>query len=450
MKTTSISTKMKSLFKSLALTVVCCVGLMNTNVSIGQNISEIDEFPEGASQTITQKWGNRQVVYDQKSSTEGYFIVVEPLTTNAYSKITLNGIIVRDFVVFHDSVFFTGDNYYGDGFYAYFSLNAVMSGIVDITYRYLTNNDGFHFYGMDCIKAFTLAGETNVMLIGNRVKNEYVERCLFNTQINSSNLTYIYDANEHFDDVEILDDYVVSAARKGGDIKLDPVFLRFYPRVSTFNMTGGICDYLYYARNEFFAHGRVRLQKYNGSFCGLFFQNSSFKCSIFSFEVNPSVIPPTSVINIAGIENTRTPIDTLIDVGFNQIDNKLFVLFDSIRNVKRNLALNFTGTINLSNPNIYIVPHTAQSVADFGSSGFYVSSVINGDLSASWQTVYYPTNCINSYAIFMDYPATRTENFEQVPHPAECSVTTDTIRYYTENNRYDRTCRVSRKNTDNE
>lgn len=442
---------MKSLFKSLALTVVCCVGLMNTNVSIGQNISEIEEFPEGASQTITQKWGNRQVVYDQKSSTEGYFIVVEPLTTNAYPKITLNSIIVRDFVVFHDSVFFTGDNYYGDGFYAYFSLNAVMSGIVDITYRYLTNNDGFHFYGMDCIKAFTLAGETNVMLIGNRVKNEYVERCLLNTQINSSNLTYIYDANEHFDDVEILDDYVVSAARKGGDIKLDPVFLRFYPRDSPFVMTGGICNDLQYVQNEFYAYGRVRLQKYNGSFCGLFFQNSSFKCSIFSFEVNPYIIPLTNIICNSTFNNPPFNIYTLIDVGFNQIDNKLFVLFDSISNANRIIALDFTGTINLSNPNIYIVPHTAQSVADFGSSGFYVSSVINGDLSASWQTVYYPTNCINSYTMsLVPPPSIRSARFEQVHIPVECSVTTDTIRYYTENNRYDRTCRVSRKNTDNE
>ncbi|MBQ6047056.1 MAG: hypothetical protein IJL38_05450 [Bacteroidales bacterium] len=447
MKTTSISTKMKSLFKSLALTVVCCVGLMNTNVSIGQNISEIDEFPEGASQTITQKWGNRQVVYDQKSSTESYFIVVEPHSTNIYPKITLDGIIVRDFVVFHDSVFFTGDNYYGDGFYAYFSLNAVMSGIVDITYRYLTNSDGFHFYGMDCIKAFTLAGETNVMLIGNRVKNEYVERCLFNTQINSSSLKYIYDANEHFDDVEILDDYVVSAARKGGDIKLDPVFLRFYPRVPTFNMTGGICDELYTNSKLFLAFGRVRLQKYNGSNCGLLFKNKNFKCNIFSFEVNN--YPSSNIFSATSLDTivANMTIDTLLDVGFNQLDNRLFILMDSIGGFKRNLVANFSGhhAILNSNASIYLVPFTAQSVADFEPAGFYVSSVKNGILATCWQTIYYPTNCINSYIIQIDNLNPHIEHFDQTHTQVYCSVTTETTRYFTQQNRYDRACRVSRK-----
>ena len=401
-------------------------------------------------QTITQQWSGKHVIYGQENALSGFFIIEDPLSTTNYYKLKIDGYVVRDFVVLNDNVFFTGDDHHGDGFYAYFSLNAATSGVVNITYRHLLDND-YQFTGMRCIKAFTQGNETYVVLIGTRVRNGAVQQCLFNASNSTTDSYYLYDEIEHFDDVEILDEYIVSAARKGGDDELDPVFLRFFDRGSL-PQWGPVGDYMYHDKNNLFALGRVRLQKYSGDNCGLLFKNKFSECSIFSFEVNPYASSSTFVINTtySYINHSNILIDTLLDVGFNQSDSRLFALCNKIGGMKLNFVSKFTGHAALSFNGAYVIPFIAQSVSDFGTAGFYISSIKSGELSASWQRIYHNTDCIEQIESLLPQLQPNILRHPQALVDPECHVDTETIRYPATQGHYVKICEDHSDGTDKE
>ena len=441
MKTTSIN--QKSFVSIFAALVFLIGGVFTFNDANGQNVSEIDLFSNHyVQQTITQQWSGKHVIYGQENALSGFFIVEDPLSTINYYKLKIDGYVVRDFVVLNDNVFFTGDDHHGDGFYAYFSLNAATSGVVNITYRHLLDND-YQFTGMRCLKAFTQGNETYVVLIGTRVRNGAVQQCLFNVKNSDNTSNYLFDGIEHFDDVEILDDYIVSAARKGGDDELDPVVLRFFERDSL-PYWGLLGDTMYHDKDNFYAMGRVRLQKYNGDNCGLLFKNKFSECSIFSFEVYPYVLGITNVINTSHLynnnNNSNIRIDTLLDIGFNQSNSRLFALCDTIGSTKLNLVSKFTGSASLSSNGAYVIPFIAQSVADLGTAGFYISSIKSGELSASWLRIYHNTHCIEQRDYLLRDGHSEPSPYHQEPNPYSCHTDTETIRYPTTQGLYVKIC----------
>ena len=449
MKTTLIN--QKSFVSVFAALVFLLGGVFTFNDANGQNVSEIDLFTEVTKQSITQNWGERQVIYDHRGRNSGCFILADPQSTTFYHILTLNGFNVTDFVVFHDSVFFTGDNHHDIGFYAYFSLNAMLSGTVDITYRYLSSID-YQFTGMSCIKAFVELGSTNVMLIGNRKHNGYMERCLFNVSNDSIVSSYLHDDNEYFDDVEILDDYIVSVARKGGDEKPDPVMMRFFVRNVTTPplMYNTFKNHIQHEKNNY-ALGRVRLQRYSGMDCGVLFKNADWNLAILSFVANAYPVSPLNVINTIQVDTAytlnRMKIDTLIDVGYSALDSRLFALCDSVNGPYLNVVAKYTGGASISEIGILKIPFKSHSVSGFNTTGFYVSGK-NSTLAACWQRIYSGTDCMEQIEYWYAPLGYESSSFMQIPPIDQCRVTTETIRYSVGQNRYQQSCQAEWKESD--
>ena len=188
--------------------------------------------------------------------------------------------------------------------------------------------------------------------------------------------------------------------------------------------------------------GRVRLQKYSGDNCGLLFRNKFSECSIFSFEVYPYVSGITNVINstYSSINNSNILIDTLLDVGFNQSDSRLFALCNKIGGMKLNFVSKFTGHASLSLNGAYVIPFIAQSVSDFGTAGFYISSIKSGELSASWLRIYHNTECIEQIVYQVGTPTPNTSPFPQAPIDPNCHINTEIIRYPVTQGHYVKIC----------
>ena len=446
MKTTSI--KQKSFVSVFAALVFLFGGMFTSNVANGQ-VAGIDLFPDEVIHTITQKWGNKQVIYGQDNRWSGFFIVSEPLSNTIYTKMKIDGFVVRDFVVYNDSVFFTGDDHHDNGFYAYFSLNALLSGTINVTYRYL-NSQEEDFFGMCCIKAFTEQGSTNVMLIGDRKRNGHIKRCLFNVSNDSIISSYIHSDIEHFDDVEIFDDYVVSVARKWDNDRPSPTMVRFFLRNSTPTlMYHSFRDTIHFCNNQY-AIGRVRIQKYYDTVWGILYKNNSSYLAISTLKTLPYPVTATNVINSIWVQYDRShSIDTLLDVGFNPYDSRLMALCDLHNGPQVNFMAKYNGGTDVSDNNIFEIPFFAHSISDFYTGGFYVSGIRNDKLAACWQRVwYYVTDCINR----MDYTSTPDPSSiispGQPPFIEKCSISTDIIRYAAEQDRYEWNCRGKGENLD--
>ena len=234
---------------------------------------------------------------------------------------------VKDFIVLGDTVYFTGTLSSGTGYYGWFSLNDVINysplspGL--IKYKRFNINSTYRFRDMDCIKAYFYQGIRYILLIGNRITmaTGEVSRCLFEDKTyTGASCTYATGGGDYFDDIVILNDYVVSVARKGdGSMQHTPIYIRRY------NKSNSITDFnliRLYDWSVIEAVGRIRAQETG---------NNRFSIA-YGWEGNGYVVScfriPVSTLILDKIYRTQniTAQCNIKDVGYRSGDSTLLVM----------------------------------------------------------------------------------------------------------------------------
>ncbi len=263
--------------------------------------------------------GNR-MHYVKTGATAGVFLHSLTLGGNSpyFGGHSVSGYNINDFTIFNDTVYFCGEDTSGIGFYGWTSATG-FNWTLNI--KKLYSSGLATSYDMSRIKVFRSGSDLNVLLIGTYQQNgSRPFRSLFHIK-NNNTCTVAYGDVEYFEDIALLDDYVVTIERKKS-MKYDhaPRYLRVLGR-NSFTLYDPLFDFYYFNYGEIESVGDVRLQTTGSNrLVAVYCRDSAYY--INTYTVNFSGI--LSLHRYYSIATTSLP--TIGDLAYNSTDNTLVVL----------------------------------------------------------------------------------------------------------------------------
>ena len=266
--------------------------------------------------------GNKRYHYVKTGPTSGKFLWGLTFGTGNpnFSFCNITGYDIKDFTVFNDTVFFCGNDANGVGFYGW--VKPALQWTFHI-YRLYTSDT--RITNVTRIKAFRSEQYMNILLIGTyHSSDSHQYRSLLHVK-NFTTCTLAYGDPNYFEDVALLDDYVVTVSRKKTrQYPHEPRYLRVLNR-SQFSLYDPLFDYYSAAMNSqsslvIESVGDVRLQPVGGNrFVSVYYNDSAYYFDAYTVA--------SDILNLHKYYTVPTgTLPNIGDVAYNQSDNTLAIL----------------------------------------------------------------------------------------------------------------------------
>ena len=292
---------------------------------------------------------------------------------------------VNDLTVVGNTIFFCGEDSLSTGFYGVCKRGSGVNPPYYIRIYKLYNADVDYITSVQRIRVFCDGADTNVLLIGNylhKVQN-FNKSAIVHIK-NNSVCTVSYGSVEHFDDVEVLDDYVVAVARKGGGgLRHEPHYMRVLNK-SGISLYDTLFNY-YYGWDRRESTSRILLQKTNGDSLVSVYHTDNCGYYFNTYAVNSNGI--LQLYNYTKVDPAGVHIK-VSDVSYNSSNRTLSIVHNSDR-IGYASHFNCTSFPVVSYSNSYstefVTPivcnkDTLFSVAPMLPNGFYATGIKNNKM----------------------------------------------------------------------
>lgn len=340
------------------------------------------------SGSITRKVGSRHFYYMKTGPYSGEFFSHNPsstiITDNKY-----NGYNIQDFTIAGDTVFICGEDASGKGFYGW----AKTTGPFSVSWKFniykLYDSESVYVTDVKRIRVFNSNGNQHVLLIG-----RYVDTTahLYRNSIvhikNNSQCYAAYSPVEHFDDIAVLDEYVVTIERKTAkDYISDPHYMRVLHK-NNFSLYDTLFDYYsnwHYRRSI----ERIFLQTVGTNILvSIFNEDTAYYMNTYS------VVNDTLQFHKCHIVHTDT-VPTIQDVSYNDQTSEIIVLHgsdtSSIASVYSSSLFPILTWVSSAYPkinNALLSPYTSlNSVTPRSNTDFAITGTNHNKLVIWWKPV---------------------------------------------------------------
>lgn len=379
-----------SLFFSFGFSVIAQNGIFVDN-----NVNCIN--------TITRNTaiGDTIIHYVKTSDSTGHFLYnfsqgKPPL--GHFKKIPITGYDITDFTIVNDTIYMCGIKTNKRGFYGWIKFGSA-TGTVQMNGLHLCDDTSF-VTNPRRIRVFHNNHGNLVFLVADCSNRDYPSGIPVIAQIrNGSDLSVAYTSDEYFDDFEVLDDYVVSVARKGLN---NPTKASLYMRTAekpTFLINDFLFKYCHTAKVNP-ADSRVLLQQLKSNVFVAVYQNNS------GYYIDRHYVDNFVHIQIDQHITVSASVDKIDDVSYNRADKSLMVLYNRNQNYMAS-RINFSSYPLVSADLLYYpavsgycsgCPALLMSLSRIGVSKFLVSGVLNNDFLL-WNTNNSGCNISQSFTI---------------------------------------------------
>lgn len=290
---------------------------------------------------------------------------------------------INDICVVGNTIFFCGEDTSGNGYYAVCEGVGLNPSIFNARYFKLYNLNEEYITSAQRIRVFCEGSDTNVLLIGNylnKVQN-FNKSAIIHIK-NDTACTVSYGSVEHFDDVEILDDYVVTVARKGiGGPLHEPHYMRVLNK-SSFSLYDTLFNY-YYGWDRRESISRILLQKTVENGLVSVYHTDNYGYFFNTYTVNSAGI--LQLYNYTNVVPQDYPLK-VCDVSYNTSSSTLSIAHNSDTMGYVSLfgcslfpTVSNTNSYKLSFPNMND-RDTLTSITRKSPSGFYISGIKNNKM----------------------------------------------------------------------
>lgn len=409
------------------------MALLSSQLCYGQDYVYINPA-DTCIGTITRYYmRNPPVHYMKTSDRSGKFLFNwEPSFPGYNVTYPLYGYDVTDFTVIGDTLFFCGNDPNRIGFYGWVNISGYPSTCQFNIYSLSSNNN--YITDVRRIRVFYGNHFPTILMIGNYVDQD--------NQINTSAVVHIKDSmfcevahstDDYFDDIVVLDNYVVTVARKGHD---DPHPAPHYMRVlhkNNFSLYDTLFDTLYmWGRRE--VNDRILTQHIGFNRFVTVYHNDTI-LFFNTYEVGGG-----GNLNIHRYYYMRVNINEPIrDVTYNDFDSTLMVIHKADNAViasvfKRHIMpyLYFTWSCSMypDVTNFCTGCNTSlMSTSKISHSNYMVSGVLQNKIVV-WKT---DTPCVHDTTFQLDVSEHHIWNQHDRTYVAEFTITG--IQLYSERSR---------------
>lgn len=270
--------------------------------------------------------------YVKTGSTSGYFMS-ELVDDNLFSYGNLHpisGYDINDFVIFNDTVYICGVDENGIGFYGWTDAPSTLNANwIFVIYKLYDNADIF-ITNVNRIKVFRSGNDLNVLLVGTYRQSDSNSYGTIIHAKNNSVCTLAYQYGDSFNDVAILEDYVVTIEEKGDCRYPHNGHQMRVLNKNQFSLYDTLFDY-YSDWGQRQSFGRIRLQATdNNNFVSIYRDEWGYYFNTFSVNIGSIVfykyytVATSALPNIGEVaynSNTKTlailhNIDTIGTVAF--------------------------------------------------------------------------------------------------------------------------------------
>jgi len=299
--------------------LLIAASIIMTTPAVGQTY--ISSNP-GNSSVITRSndVGNKRMHYVKTGPTSGRFLsgLVLGGNNSYFSSRDISGYNINDFTIFNDTVYFCGEDASGVGFYGWVKPSG-------LTWTYniykLYNNSAITSSDISRIRVFRSGQDLNVLLIGAYHQSSSVAyRSIFHIK-NHSTCAVAYSSVEYFEDIALLDDYVVTIERKKTrDYPHEPHYMRVLNRTS-FTLYDALFDYYSFWNTGIESVGNVRLQATDGN------NLVSVYCKDTAYHINAYSVNSSGILYLHKYYTIPTDtLPTIGDVAYNNYDKTMAIL----------------------------------------------------------------------------------------------------------------------------
>lgn len=270
-----------------------------------------------SEETITRSnsVGSNRMHYVKTGPTSGVFLL--GLTSGGnpqyFSSYHISGYNINDFMIFNDTIYICGEDDHGIGFYGWTS-----GANTDWTFHIyrLYDNEKTFMTNVSRIRVFRSGQDLNVLLIGlYKLGGNYTYGSILHAK-NNSMCTIAYANGDFFNDIAILDGYVVTIEQKGG--KADGHQMRVLHKVP-FSLYDTLFD-TYYAWGQVQSFGRLWFQATdNNSLVSVYRDGVGYYINTFSVNSGSLVFH-----NYNSIATSAMP--DINDVAYNSYSKTLAIL----------------------------------------------------------------------------------------------------------------------------
>ena len=336
--------------------------------------------------------GSKRMHYVKTGTTNGVFLSSFVANGIFFTSHQISGYKINDFTIFNDTVYFCGEDNNGMGIYGWTS--TINDQNFNWTFHVYKIYDNASTFTTDIrrIKVFRSGQDLNVLLIGMYKAGGSSQYGSVMHIKNNSTCTIAYLNSDFFDDVAILDNYVVTIERKGnGRAPYNDAHQMRVLNKNQFSLYDALFDY-YHAIGQIQSLGRLWLQAANNNnrFFSVYRDNVGFYFNTFSVNGTGSLI----CNNYFSIATSSMP--TIGDVAYNDYDKTLAILYN-IDTVGTAAFFNCASfhSIYLSSanyPSIYILGTTDPQTKLFSvtkqpsSSDFVITGICHNKL-VFWNTI---------------------------------------------------------------
>lgn len=354
--------------------------------------------------TISRNPAGNSIAHYMKTGPYSGKILVSPVAQSggiSFRAIPVTNYNISDITILGDTVFFCGDDTAGIGFYGWCKKQSGMYPMnppYDFNIYRLYSGDSIRVTDVSRIRVFRSGSDLNVLLVAKCYEKGIIKSSIVHIK-NNLTCKAAY-GGEHFDDVEILDDYVVAVGRKSGN---DNQYQTHHMRVlnkNAFSLNDFLFMY-YYCWDVRPALGRMLVQKIRGNGAvsvyrgtdGFYFNTLTVNGGILQLHRYYMAHTPEYFIGVS-------------DVEYNNVDSTLLIVHneDTIGIASKYDCSSFPTATYVSSYKAdfrYMgYRDTLLSVAKMSSSGFYVTGIKNKKM-ALWEM---PNGC-EGYVFYNNYTA---------------------------------------------
>ncbi|MBQ3580640.1 MAG: hypothetical protein II975_06610 [Bacteroidales bacterium] len=324
-----------------------------------------------------------------------------------FKEVHINGYNITDFTVVRDTVYMCGTDTNGRGIYGWMRFFSPTSCQLHV---YTLQDDSSFVTNLRRIRVFRTWRYLDVILVGDYING--------NSQVNISSIIHVrnnsqckvaYKGGEPIDDVEVLDNYVVTVARKGDtNLASAPHFMRVILR-SGFSLNNTTFHNLYnWSRKG--ADGRILLQHVGGDSLVSVYHSTSI--IIPEININTYSINGSGIMQLHKYYTVPGSRDRVDDVAFNGNDTSLMIL-------QRRVVSRFKWS---SFPNLSWTESLYPDMSNYGPGG----TVRLMSLSKTSSSEYMASGVVNNQFVVW-----RTNRDCDITHDYSAVPTSSSMSYYT-------------------
>ena len=318
MKTRIFHNKQSSIHGAI-IKLLLVIALMSSQLCYGQDYVYINTS-DTCIGTITRYERNNQVMHYLKTGDRsGKFLFLWGGYTSQYKAYPLYGYDVTDFTVVGDTLFFCGNDPDSIGFYGWANIGAHPL-VCQFNIYSLSSNDKY-ITDVRRIRVFYNHRFPTILLIGNYIDTENQRNVPAVVHVKDfMDCEVAYCGEESFDDIVVLDNHVVTIARKGyGNPSHAPHLMRVLKK-NGFYLGDPLFDTLYTWAQR--VSDDYILAQYIGlnSFVSVYHQDTTLCLNTYGVNNN-------GILNIFRYHTMNASINEPIrDVSYNDFDSTLMVI----------------------------------------------------------------------------------------------------------------------------